>query len=1276
MTTRRFFEKASFVAVAICLLLLSAAGVRAQGTADVLGTVTDSSGGVLPAATVTLTNTGTNIAQTTQTTAAGEFIFNLVQIGTYSVKVEEKGFKTFTEPNLTLAAGDRARVEAKLEVGDVTQTVEVQASAAAALQTDTSTITTLVTSQAVEDLPLNGRNIIKLVQLSAGTTEGQPGSIIAGNRPDDRRQTSAFSVNGQDDSTNENMIDGFDNNERIIGSIGVRPSIDAIQEVNVSSNKYDASVGRTGGGVVDVITKSGTNGFHGSAFEFFRNKVLNTNPNYNFNEALAQQYIAAGNALTDPHSLAAPNPAFRQNQYGASLGGPIIKNKTFFFVDYEGFSYATGLAAAFYTVPTKCEKGVAVCPDGLTQYGDFSDHPAVSVPTTGSNAICTAAQYGTPVCPYVVIPAASMTPIGKAFFNMYPLPNTGAAGALTNNYTSAPVKIQNTKTIDGRIDQHFSDKDTLFGRITYNGETTINPNGFPSVCIDPTTGNVASTSGACAALPIVPVVTSYAGPNNEDQYGFGLSYVHVYNPNLLLNLKFGVFRGQILSFPANQATYVSNKLGFPCNSTSCINYSPASSLVGSSALVHWAPKDLNSGTTFTTIGDTNFIPLGYWDTNFVYSGTLTWNHGPHSVRVGLALIRRRAGVAQSNNSQGQFSFNGSYTGVSMGDALEGLASTEQRNNALVQDGFRTWEPSIYVQDDWRVKPWLTVNIGVRYDIFTPYTEVHGRISNYDPYLGLLISPSLPGIQQSSATAGVPTPYADIAPRIGFAATLGHGTVLRGGFGTSYFTQNWGSQYFFQNAPFNYSESCTIQNLAVSNNSCVTAQYNGAAGQFSNGQVSKYGTLPTSSSSTLGQTGGALVAAGLPIPVLNAALATNTANYPGVTTMSIPTNLQEAYLEQFNLQLQKQFGANVVSVGYVGELGRHIADFLVGAMNQNVAANPTENGAFLPLVVGGTTNTGFGTLPGFSYLRTANLQESANTGTSSYNGMQATFVRRFSHGLTANINYTWSKTLSNIAGTFACTQSMFSTPEPCWEDQANGTGPSLLGVAPGSSSAACTLEGPTVCKNVYGYQQYAWGVAPNNVKNRIAWAVNYELPFGKSMTGIEGGFVKGWSTNVSGSWQTGQGFATSPGSNLDGIASAGYLDQVCSGKKSNPTLLDWYNYNCFAPPTPGTLGNEHFGSLFGPHQKRLDFSLSKEFPVKENIKLQFRTEVFNLLNQTNFGQPNASIAYASPAVPFANGNFTNTPLIGAPGSSHISGEITGMSANWNQREIQFALKVLF
>jgi len=281
----RIFERVSLVAVLVCLLLLCAVGTRAQNTADVVGSVTDTSGGVLPGATVTITNTGTNVSQTTQTTSGGDYAFALLQVGSYVVKVEAKGFKTYSAESISLSAGDRARVDAKMEVGDITQTVEVQASVAPALQTDSSGLVTLVTTQAVEDLPLDGRNIIRLVQLSAGTTEGSPGSIAEGARPDDRRQTSAFSANGQGDSENESMIDGFDNNERIIGTIGARPSIDAIQEVNVSTNKYDASVGRTGGAVVDIITKAGTNSFHGSAFEFFRNKVLNTNQNYNFTQA-------------------------------------------------------------------------------------------------------------------------------------------------------------------------------------------------------------------------------------------------------------------------------------------------------------------------------------------------------------------------------------------------------------------------------------------------------------------------------------------------------------------------------------------------------------------------------------------------------------------------------------------------------------------------------------------------------------------------------------------------------------------------------------------------------------------------------------------------------------------------------------------------------------------------------------------------------------------------------------------------------------------------------
>jgi hypothetical protein len=1246
------------IALALVATLLWGATTQAQETADIVGTVTDSSGAVVPGASVTLSNIGTNATQTTTTTTGGDYVFNLVQVGIYNIRVEAKGFKAYAAPNITIAAGDRARVDARMEVGDVSQTVEVSSSVAPALQTDTSTIGSLVPSQSVEDLPLDSRNIVRLEQLTVGATEGSPGSIANGSRPDDRRITSAISMNGQGDSENTNMIDGFDNNERIIGFLGARPSIDAIQEVNVTSNKYDASVGRTGGAVIDVITKAGTNDFHGSAFEFLRNKALNTNPNWAFNG-------------TSP-----PNPAFRQNQYGGSLGGRLIRDKTFFFVDYEGFTQAVGLLAASYSVPTMCERGKIVCPDGKQQVGDFSDVEPISL-LGGSNS------------QPVGVMGPDITPtstLGMAFFNMYPLPTCGpgtatvcanepASGLLagiTNNYTSAPVKTVTSKTYDARIDQHFSDRDNLWGHITYNGETTITPNGFPNVCIVPATGNLQSGGSggppcSSGSVMVEPVVTAYAGPNHEDQYSFGTSYVHVFDPNLVLNLKFGVFRSQILSLPANQGTGISTALGFPCTATSCVNYTTGASLVGSSGLTHFSVAGLNGAGGYATIGDTGAIPIGYWDTGFQYMATLAWNKGAHSVRYGVGLIRRRAGIAQSGAAQGQFNFDGSYTGVAAGDMLEGLSVGISRRNSLVQQSFRTWEPSGYVQDDWRARSWLTLNVGLRYDIFSPYTEVHGRMSNYDPYTGLLVSPAIPGAQQSNSTGLVTTPYTDFAPRFGFAASLKRNLVVRGGFGLSFFPTNYRADYYFLNAPFSYSVACNVQNEVATNSSCYSAQFDGAPGQFSNATPTRYGACPyvvasgapcapnsnlngsstvnlsgTCSAGTTGSTagcGGALTAAGLPVPTLNISLATNPATYAGTTIIGVPINQQESYLEQFNLGVQKQFGANVINVAYVGELGRHAE---INGAPQNQPTEPSLAGT-PPLTLGGNTPLGF--LPGFAWLKTIGLTEANNWGTSAYEGLQTSLVRRFQNGLTVNFNYTWSHTMSNINNN-ACVSSYFATYTPCLVDTSNGTGNS----AP---------------RPVFGFQHYAWGNDTLDVADRVTWGVNYQLPFGKSLKGIEKQVIAGWGVNTSGSWQTGLPFSVTGSSNTSGVPGVTqYLDQIGSGKLSNPTRLHWFNYNDFVQPATGTYGDEHTLQLFGPRQTRFDMSLFKDFPINDRLRLQFRTEVFNLLNQVNFGTPGAVLAFNP------NGSVNLT------GSHSTTGQITSTNAAWNQREIQFALKLLF
>ncbi len=1221
------------VMTALTLTILLGVSISAQqNTADVVGTVTDASGAVIPGATVTITNSGTNISQHSTTGADGNYIFTLLQVGTYAVKVEAKGFKTFSAPNITLAAGDRARVDAAMQVGDVTQTVEVSGAVAPALQTDSSTLGNLVTSQAVQDIPLNGRNFIKLVQLNPGVTEGSPSSIQAGGRPDDRRITAAFSANGQSETYNNQMVDGMDNNERIIGTIGVRPSVDAIQEVNVSTNLYDASVSRTAGGVVDVITKSGTNDFHGSTYEFIRNAVLNSNPNYRFptNQLGGLQPVLK-------------NPAFRQNQYGGSIGGPIRKNKTFFFGDFEQLRIAQGKVFT-YTVPTLCEHGLAVCPDGKTQLGDFSDAPSISAPG-GSSAACTAGpgplQYGTSACPYVVIPQASITPIGQAFFGMYPLPTSPA---LTNNFTSNQTYTQNSTTSDVRVDQHFSDKDSFYARYSFNNVATITPGGLPAATITP--GIDPNLSSNLTVLPGSNTCFCFPGTAKERQQQIALSYVHVFQPNLLLNLKAGYLKSTISSLTQNFNQPLSTELGFPCNSVSCIN-SPGNT---------YSTDLVQISTNYATLGAAPFVPLLQYDNTFQYSAALTWNKGAQSIKIGIAVIRRQATIGQSSNGTGSFAFSGGFTGEQGGDLLEGLSSGPARALTLVSPGFRTWEPSTYLQDDWRARHWLTLNLGIRYDIFTPYTEKRGRIVNWDPATGLLVSPSMPGAQQSTATAMVKTNYLNVAPRFGFAATLKGNTVVRGGFGLSFFPTNYASGAAFKNAPYNFGFTCSPQNELGTNTTCPAP--------FTSSATVQYGPPPSVGSSQVGQSGGAQLAAGLPAPVLNVNTAVPPANCTFVSnatyaatcpnnpyaTSSISEitwpNYPWSYLEQFNVNVQKEFAGNVLTVGYVGELGRHTGS----SLNMNSISNYTQT--VLPLATQ------------FPWLAKNSIGPNYNMGTSSYNALQTSFQRRFQNGLTVNVGYTWAHAL--VDGGASCNPNVSpqdlgfgsfpkTAPNPCYYDNPKDPANPII---------------VTALKNQFGV-----GNSGEDVHDRFTWTVNYQIPFGKSLTGIESAILKGWAVNAAGSWQTGLPFTAGIGQNLTGVAN-GNPDQICSGRVATPSLLHWFNTGCFEQQQDfvklglkHAYGNELSNQLFGPPQRRLDFSVFKDFSVTERIRIQFRTEVFNLFNTPNFGNPSTSISLFD-----SNGIGTNQT--GGGLNALPVGAITSLNTNGNPRQIQFGLKILF
>ncbi len=1063
-------------------VLLWAVSAYAQvTTADVVGTVHDATGAVIDNAKVDITNLGTGQTRTAQTGSSGDFVINLLPPGTYSVKVEATSFKTYTVPSLTLASGDRTRIDATMQPGQASETVEVTAQTPL-LQTDSSTLQSSVPAQAVQDLPLNGRNFVQLAQQVPGANQGPGNGLTSGNRPDDRRQTSAVSVNGQTEVINNEMIDGMDNNERIIGGLGVRPSVDAISEFTVQTNDYTAEVGRTAGGVINVITKSGSNKFHGSAYEYFRNDKFDAH----------SYFDKAGSA----------KPELRQNQFGGSIGGPIIKDKTFFFFDYEGFRQVTGQPAQVLPVPSLQEE----------QNLDFTDRPG-----------------GT------LVDRATADPIGLKYLAMYPAPNDGPFSFITPNLK----KTQNSTTYDARVDHKFNEQNQMFVRYTYNNVTTFIPGGLPITTVD---GVTVNPNGLFFA---------FAGNAPDKAQQLQIDYTHIFNSNLLLELKAGYLRTNNGSFPLNFGTNVATKLGMPG-----VDVDPLDS--GLSQITF----DDNSGAV---LGDDQFVPISDIDNTYQYGGVVTYTRGRQNIKVGSTLIRRLATEGQSNSGVGTWAF------PTLEDMLTGPARQTQRINELNVPHYRFWEPSVFIQDNWRVRNWLTLNLGLRYEVYTPLAEEKNRIANFDPNTASIV---LAGVNGVSRYGGLSTQYNNIAPRIGFAATVAPGTVIRGGYGISYVPLNYTSNVTQKDPPF----------------------------------ISVFFYPGTRS-----------LAQGLQPP------APSSATTPSAIPDAVAFNFKNTELQQFNLNVQKDFHGNVLTVGYVGMLGRHVATTigdLDGVTPGPAAANcltnftgPAETACFQSLRPYATQ------LPSL----TGPIGEYFTNGTSSYHALQASFERRLQNGLTFNINYTWAHDIDDVTGL----------------SNENGDGatvlPSNLAIDRGNSDL--------------------------DLRHRIVATANYAIPFGRSLNGVQGGIAKGWEINFINVWETGSPFTIVNGN--PGRSGAHFFggntdrpDLVGDPNVSNPSVSGfWFNPAAFAQQPLGTIGNVGKNTEFGPHFRHFDFSIFKNFRVTEGSNVQFRAEFFNLFNQASFGNPGVN-----------NGNNNIT--------SSTFGTISTVSTNYTPRQIQFVLKYIF
>lgn len=805
MTFVKQWARARLVLGVLTLGLLPLPAPAQVTTADVVGTISDSTGGLLPGVTVSARSDATGNVETAVTDAHGNFQILRLPPGRYRLTTELQGFKT-VDSNVTLAIGDRYRLNLNLEVGAVEEHLTVVAQTPL-LQTETAAVAVLVDERAMQDLPLNGRNFVRLAQIAPGATEGPPNSLSSGNRPDDRRQSSSISINGQDTSLNNFLIDGLDNNERFIGTVIVRPSVDAIQEMRVETNSFSAELGRAAGGVINVVTKSGTNQLHGSAFEFYRNEALD-----------ARNFFATSG----------PKPEFKLHQFGGSLGGRIVTDRSFFFVDYAGLRLRQGNTYTS-TVPTLAMRR-----------GDFSGLAPIFDPRTG-------AQF-----PNNQVPAERMDQAAVALTNLYPLP---VNNALANNFNYSPTKTQHDDSFDIRVDHRFDANNVLFGRYSYNNTTTVLPDSLP-----PTNGIIPGGLGN----------TIFPGTSRQKPQAVQVNIDHVFSSSLVLEAKSGFSRYDAKTLTSNYGLNVSRQMGIPG-----INVDGDLDSSGLSRITI---------AGFTELGDAGFIPLIIANDLWQGLSTLTYIRGAHTLKVGVELKHRAVVAQQSSTARGLFAFNANFTsdpsgvvrgaGNSFASFLLGYPSSTSRSKYLVKPTYLSVETSSFAQYDWRMRPWMTLNLGVRYDYFSQLSEKDNQISNVDLAAGKIIVAG----KDTSRTGGLNADLNNFAPRLGFAATVARATVVRGGYGISYTPPVQGTGGALRNPPF-------VSLFDISPSTFVPINR---------------------------------LSEGLPAPVAASTTAPTGALAP------IDFNIAMPWVHQFNVAVQRELVAQMAAtIAYVGVLGRDL-----------------------------------------------------------------------------------------------------------------------------------------------------------------------------------------------------------------------------------------------------------------------------------------------------------------------------------------------------------------
>jgi hypothetical protein len=1217
MLSNTQFALRSALLALVATLMLSLSAIAQVDAGAIRGTVIDPSGAVVANARVTLTNNATGLSMSAVTASDGTYTFEPVKIGAYTVNIEAAGFKK-AKTSVTVNVQQQARADFRLETGAVTETVEVTA-AAPQLQTQDASVGTVATSQQVNDLPLNGRNYTFLAQLGAGVTKLNPTRGLDA--------TGSFVANGLTTVHNNYMLDGIDNNNDTVDFLNGAayanlPPPDAIQEFKVQTSNFSAEFGRAGGAVVNAAVKSGTNQFHGSAWEFLRNDMFDAT-------SLDQWFTPVDQKKKGE---------LRRNQFGVAAGGPIIKNKLFFFGDYEGTrirqsveknpSVPTAAEAAsgfldyrdlFSTTTTNYTDLLGRSFNGATIFDPATTRSVTAGsadPVTGlvasasgfvrdpfytGGSIAGMTDFTTAAQMNLMnqLTAARIDSNALKLLQLYPAAN---GPGFTNNYFVNRSQPDNNNHFDVRIDENFSQRDQLFGRVSYSRRHANFPGDF--------TGDADNTGFG-------------GGDFTDRSLNLAVSQTHAFSGTLINEARFGYSRLRTSSQPASAlVSGVPAKYG--------IQGIPQTAENGGLPTI-----DISG---LTSLGAGAFASPNRRSSDTIqFTENLTKVHGGHSFKGGFEYQRLHFPWIDPAWSRGEFSFGG-YTGMAPGvggattggvgpaDILltptiatvpngvdnVGGANFAAASNITQPDDLRHYYGA-YFQDDWKATSKLTLNMGLRWEIFGGLGESSGKQAGLlmpnpngadaqyailskqkstplSPAFAPLLSTDGIGLTYIGGSSIFTTPLTDFAPRVGLAYQITPKLVVRGAYGMFY-----GGFENLGGAPdpgYDYPFTVNLLFSAPNGNVLPMLYPNGQQATLENG-----------------------LTAANPDP------ASPNFSPNGLGLVGFQRPWKTAYTQEWNGSVQYQLSdAQTITVAYIGNNTHH----LLNGEKRNIP------NILLPP---GTDKTHYLPFPDFG----ENSDYLNPNGAAYYNAVQITFERRFKQGLNLLADYTRSV---------------------CKGDYRN-----ILGLSENQFNRAPTLAGFSNLKD--------YTFCGNDVPNIFHASGIWQLPVGKgklvgkNMSGVADAFIGGWSTQWIVTSQDGFPFTINC---PNGTTSGDFKCYAPIGKGANPYagkgphgIGPFLNASAFVqPPAVTTIGQTDFSPLgapwnqvHGPAYNDVDFSVFKKFRTTENTSLEFRAEFFNLFNHPNFGTN------------IGNSNFLNDT------ASNPFGKITNTIGNG--RETELALK---